>query len=143
MGAAAIKLRRTAGDLREIPRSAAIAAAKAVKAIAKEEAARVSGGDGKLNAGTRRGVPLKARDEITVKGRTTFVRVYGVGGGWVWVNTGTRPHEIRRRKKGPMRKMTVHHPGTRGAGAWRRVVKRAKKIVPEIYADELHAAVTK
>lgn len=135
-GLAAIELRRTAGDLRAIPRSGMIAAAKAVKRIAKEEGADVSGGDNKLNGKKRRGVPLSAKDEITENGTTVTCRIQGNPGGWVWVTDGTSPHDIRRRKKGPKRKMLVRHKGTKpGKGAWRKVRARAEKVVPQIFDD--------
>jgi hypothetical protein len=56
-------------------------------------------------------------------------------GPWIWVDSGTGPHLIRRRKRGPMRKMTVRHPGTRGKGAWLAVVKRSSDLVPRVFVD--------
>lgn len=121
-----------------------IAAAKAVKKIADDEAASVTGGDGRLTGKKKRGLRLRARDKIEDRGRTTFCRVQGVSpAGWVWVNTGTSSHRIRRRKRGKfpkLRAMTVPHPGTRGKGAWRKVRARAEDVVPKIFDDEVKAA---
>ena len=60
----------------------------------------------------------------------------------MWVTTGTAAHDIRRRKRGPMRKMTVRHPGTRGRGAWHKVIARAQRVVPAIFADEIGEALS-
>jgi hypothetical protein len=110
-----------------------IAAARAVKAIAKDEGAAVSGGDNKLNGKKRRGIPLRAKDEITEHGDRVTCRVQGNPGAWVWVTDGTRPHTTRRRKKGPKRKLLIRHPGSSGKGAWRKVRARSTKVVPEIF----------
>lgn len=122
-----------------------IAAAKAVKKIADDEAARVTGGDGRLTGKKKRGLKLKARDKITDRGTSVFCRVQGVSpAGWVWVNTGTSAHRIRRRKRGKfpkLRKMTVPHPGTRGRGAWKNVRTRSAEVVPKIFQDEVSEAV--
>lgn len=145
MGSVAIELRRTADGVRLIGRAGMIAAVKAVKKIADDEAAKVSGGDGRLTGKKKRGLKLKARDTITERGFETFARVQGVSpAAWVWVNTGTAPHRIRRRKRGKnpkLRVMTVSHPGTRGSGAWRKVRARSEKVVPEIFRDEVRDAI--
>lgn len=118
-----------------------IAAARAVKKIADDEAARVTGGDGRLTGKKKRGIRLRARDEISERGTATFCRVQGISpAGWVWVNTGTQAHRIRRRKRGKnpkLRIMTVPHPGTRGKGAWRKVRARSIDVVPKIFIDEV------
>lgn len=141
---ASLELRTIAGELRDIPRTGMIAAAKAVKTIAREEAARVTGGDGRMSEGTRRGIKLRAVDLDVRSGSrepgAVTIRIQGLPvGPWVWRDTGTDPHRIRRRKKGPKWKMTVPHPGSRGVGAWARVVERSELIVPKIFDD----AVTK
>ena len=138
---ASSNLRATAIAIRAVPMSGMIAAAKAVKEVAAQEGKKLAGPDG-LKGKKRRGLKLKARDTIREAGTTVQCRIQGVSpAGWVWVNTGTAAHQIRRRKKGPMRKMTVRHPGTGGRGGWRRVVVRAERIVPAIFADEIGAAV--
>ena len=120
--------------------SAMIAAARAVKSVAQDEGRRVAGPDG-LKGKKRRGLKLRARDDIRQAGTVTRCRIQGVSpAGWVWATTGTRPHPIRRRKRGPMRVMVVQHPGTRGRGAWRRVVDRAVRIVPAIFTEDVGRA---
>lgn len=132
-------LRRVAGDLANVPQSGMIAAAKAIKAAADQEGRRVGG---PLLGKKRRGLKLRARDDIRSQGGTTTCRIQGVSpAGWVWVTDGTGRHAIRRRKRGPMRKMVVAHPGTTGRGAWLRVVARAEDLAPAIFADLVTEAV--
>jgi hypothetical protein len=114
---AAGELRALAADVKALPRGVAIAVAKTGKAIVAQQGVRIAGPDG-LKGKKRRGLKLKARDTIRDTAHGTVVRIQGSVPGWVWVNTGTRSHAIRRRKRGPMRKMTVHHPGTRGRHGW-------------------------
>lgn len=132
---ASVNLRRLADDVAEIPRSGMIAAAKAAKQIVKDEGRRVAGADG-MKGKKRRGLKLLARDDIRDTADGATCRIQGRVPGWIWATDGTRPHTIRRRKRGPMRKMTVHHPGTAGRGAWFRVVARIEDAVPQIFTDE-------
>jgi len=128
-----------ADRLERLPRGSMIAAAKAAKQIVADEGARIGGADG-LKGKKKRGLKLKARDTIRDRADGTTCRVQGSVPAWIWVNTGTRPHTTRRRKRGPLRKMLVQHPGTRGRGAWDRVSKRIETVVPLIFSDELDEA---
>jgi hypothetical protein len=142
VGRASIELHRLAVDVARIPDAGLIAAARLVKKIADEEARRaVSGGD--MGGKHRRPIRLKTRDKgIRPLNDGRAILITGTPAGpWVWINTGTAPHAIRRRKRGPMRKMTVHHPGTRGHGAWSNVVTRSNELVPRIFTDLVHEAV--
>jgi hypothetical protein len=133
------RLRTVAVELRALPRSSMIAAAKAGKQIAADEG-RAAGSP--LQGHKRRGMTLRARDDIRTAGTTTTMRLQGVNvAGWVWRNTGTSPHAIRRRKRGPKSRLTVHHPGSAGIGAWRRVQQRCAEIIPRIFRDDVHQAV--
>ena len=136
MTAVAVDLHRLADDIAAIPRSGMIAAAKAAKKIVADEGKSVAGADG-MKGKKRRGLKLKARDDIRHEGHTSTCRVQGSVPAWIWATSGTTPHQIRRRKRGPKRKMTVAHPGTAGRGAWYRVVARIEDVVPRIFADEL------
>lgn len=136
---AAGNLHATAIRIRRVPQTGMIAAARAVKAAAIQTGTQMGG---PLKGNKRRGLKLRARDTIRLVADGADCRVQGVSpAGWVWVTTGTKPHPIRRRKRGPMRKMTVQHPGTRGRGGWRLVRERAERIVPDIFADELGRAI--
>ena len=129
---AAADLRALSADVAELPLRLLIDVAKAAKQIVNDEGRRVAGPDG-MKGKKKRGLKLKSRDDIRQHGRAASVRIQGSVPGWIWASTGTAPHTIRRRKKGKKRKMTVHHPGTRGRGAWDRVEKRI--------VDELDAAI--
>ena len=134
--AASADLLRLAGEVEDLPFSSMIAAAKAAKKLVADEGARIAGADG-MKGKKKRGLKLRARDDIRTSGGTTTIRVQGSVPAWIWANTGTAPHAIRRRKRGPMRKMTVHHPGTRGRGGWDRVAAQIEKVVPQIFDTEL------
>jgi hypothetical protein len=136
MAAASAELRALAVQLERLPHSAMIAAAKASKRIVQEEGARIAGADG-LKGKKKRGLRLRARDTIRDTATGTTCRVQGSIPAWIWVNTGTRPHTTRRRKRGPLKKMLVDHPGTAGRGAWERTAKRIEKVVPLVFMDEL------
>lgn len=137
---AGANLHRLAAAVERLPRTAMIDAAKAAKKIVLEQGRAIAGGDG-LKGKKRRGLPLKARDTIKSAGDTTTCRVQGSVPGWIWVNSGTAPHAIRRRKKGPKKKMTVHHPGTTGRGAWSRVESAVAAEVPKVFADRFRKVI--
>lgn len=143
MARASIELHRIATDVAAIPDAGLFAAAKLVKKIALEEAGKVASGGDLTGKRTRKPIRLKARDMgvRTVDDGRAILIVGSPAGVWVWVTTGTAPHAIRRRKKGPMKKMTVHHPGTRGKHAWTHVVTRAEDLVPRIFQDLADRAV--
>lgn len=151
MAAASVNLHALADDIRTIPHSGMIAAAKAAKAIAADEGDRAGG---PLKGKKKRGLKLRARDDIRDTATGTTCRIQGVSpAGWVWVTSGTAGHPVRRRKRKPkgktlrgkprydLRKMTVDHPGTAGHGAWHKVVKRVTDAVPLIFADTVREVV--
>jgi hypothetical protein len=157
-------LRRQAGQLAAVPRAGMIRAAKLTKKLAADEAARaVPGGVMHLHRKGKppRRVKLRARDDIRPAGRQLIrCRVQALPvGPWVWIDTGTGPHVIGRNAKGRRRYKTVgpqrpgtgarlhlgtdwitgpvHHPGSRGHGAWRRVVAATHEQVPALFDDEV------
>lgn len=139
-GTAASNLRAVAIEVRKVPQTSMIAAVKAAKKVAADVGAAAGS---PLKGKKRRGLKLRARDDLRPLGDGWSARIQGVSpAGWVWITSGTRPHAIRRRKRGPMRRMTVHHPGTspRGGG-WRAVTARLEVIVPAIVADTLADAI--
>ena len=133
MAAGSVALRNLAGDLRDLPFKAILPTVKQIKAIAAAEGGRMS------NV-SKRGVKLRAVDK-RLPGKAADVvvwRIQGVPvGPWTWRNTGTKGHPIRRRKRGPLRKMTVNHPGSAGSGHWGKVNTRAEQIVAAVFADTL------
>lgn len=133
MPAGSVALRNLAGELRAVPFSAMLPTIKQIKAIAAAEGGRMS------NV-TKRGVKLRAVDRrLPGKADDVIVwRIQGIPvGPWTWRNTGTKAHTIRRRKRGPLRKMTVAHPGAAGSAAWSRVNNRAEQIVDAVFTREL------
>ena len=134
-GRASINLHRLADDVARIPDTGLIASAKLVKKLADEEARRATG-DGNMLGKKRRAIKLRARDKGVrpVEDGRAILILGQPAGPWVWINTGTEGHDIRRRKKGPMKKMTVDHPGTKpGKQAWSRVITRSGELVPRIF----------
>jgi hypothetical protein len=129
-------LRSLVVELEDLPMTYAIAAARASKKIVADEGDRVAGPDG-MKGKKKRGLKLRARDTIRTDPHGVNVRVQGRVPAWIWANTGTAPHSIRRRKRGPLKKMTVYHPGTTGRGAWERAAKQIEQTVPLIFDDEL------
>ena len=141
-GRASVNLHRIADDVRKIPDAGLIAAAKLVKKLADDEARRATG-DGDMHGKKRRAIKLRARDKgiRPVDGGRAILILGQPAGPWVWVNTGTAAHQIRRRKRGPMKRMVVHHPGTRGKRAWSNVIDRSAELVPRIFTDAVREAV--
>lgn len=134
-GTAGRNLHATALALEALPRSSMIAAAKAAKKIASTEGTRAGS---PIKGNKRRGMPLRARDDIRAAGDVVTCRIQGVNvAGWVWRTSGTAAHRIRRRKRGPKSKVTVKHPGSSGIGAWRHVQARCAEVVPRIFVDDV------
>ena len=135
MAAGSVALRDLAGQLRELPDRAILPTVKAIKADAQRIGGTMSGNG-------RRPLRLRAVDR-QFAGHGAGVKVWRIQGipvgPWVWATTGTKPHQIRRRKRGKLRKMTVPHPGTSGRSKWDQVVTRAEQIVPAVFAAELDA----
>jgi hypothetical protein len=137
---ASVDLLELARRVETIPRSGMITAARAAKKIVDDEGKRIAGPDG-MRGKKKRGLKLRARDTIRDTPTGANCRVQGSVPAWIWATSGTDPHPIRRRKRGPLRKVTVAHPGTAPRHAWARVVERISTAVPLIFADEVHRAV--
>lgn len=161
--AASVSLHRLADALGEVPDAVVIAAARAVKDVARRE-----GGSVRLWSRRRRRartVRLRAVDNVRRTGPAQVTaRVQGLPvGPWVWANTGTDAHLVGAGATKASRRTTaqrarrdvrilsgprfahpvrgpVVHPGARGRGAWRRVVARTERIVPDVAGDELARA---
>lgn len=136
---AAANLHAIAVDIDAIPRAGLIQVAKATKAIASAEGAAAGG---PLQGKKKRAMRLRAFDDIRDTANGATCRIQGVNpAGWVWVTDGTAAHAIRRRKRGPKRKMTVQHPGTAGRGAWRHVETKAIALIVPAFEGEVRRAV--
>lgn len=142
--AASVELERLAGRVERLPFDSLVLAARVGKRLVVDVGRAYGGPDG-LKGKKRRGMKLGARD--TIKDypslpNATVVRIQGSVPAWIWVSSGTEPHAIRRRRRGPLRKMTVRHPGWRNPpGLWERAAVEVVRVVPEIFAREAHRAV--
>lgn len=139
------QLERTLVELAELPRTAMVAATRAVEGIAREVGAQA----GPMRLGRRR-VRLRAVSKIRGGGADVTATVYGTPtGAWVMATSGTRAHVIapkgRRGKRARFLKgagyahpigRAVRHPGSRGRRAWNRVVERAEAEVPKIFLEQ-------
>jgi hypothetical protein len=136
---AAANLHAVAIRIERLPRAGLIVVAKALKRVAAEEGAAAGG---PLQGKKKRPMRLKAFDDIRDTDHGATCRIQGVNpAGWVWVTDGTEPHAIRRRKRGPKKKMTVDHPGTAGRGAWRKVEARVIPLLVDAFDAEVSRAV--
>jgi hypothetical protein len=116
--------------VRLVPRVAAERAATAVQELALANARAAAGGDLLLTGKKRKGIPLDVELEELPQPDGARIRVSPTPvGPWRWIDTGTLPHTIRRRRTGPKAKMRVHHPGTGGKDAWRKTVDAAPELV--------------
>jgi hypothetical protein len=137
---ASVDLHRIAIEVGRIPDAGLYAAAKLVKKLGDEQARRVGA---PLAGHHRRAIKMRTRDKnIRPIQDGKAILITGVPAGpWVWMTSGTAPHTTRRRKRGPMKKITVHHPGMRGRNAWTIVTDRAAELVPRIFEDLADRAV--
>jgi hypothetical protein len=113
---------------------------KEVGKLAIAAARPVTGGDAALGAGghAKRPRRLRTKTRIYPGADTVEVIVWGVPAGpWRWINDGTEPHAIRRRRRGPKSRMFVEHPGMTGYGVW----DDAKRLAGTVAAHEMYVAV--
>jgi hypothetical protein len=145
-----VDLHNLARDIREVPMTSMIAAARAVKTIAEEE------GRPPFRK-RRRVIKLRAFDRITETGGGIQCLIQGAPVGlWSIRTSGARAHQIPKARRGkkvrylglpnhPVRTppVVVRHPGSRGNGAWLKVQARAAKVVPAIFAEDVHKLVSR
>lgn len=152
-----------ADRIARLPDTATLAVVKDVKKAADQVAARVAGPDRRLSNAGRNGARLRTRDTWQRGAKTATIWATPPGP-WRWVTDGTGPHVIgagranrrtgnyaaARFKAGRRRRLVVDgsvvtgpifHPGSSGKGAWDDVGRRARQIVPKVYARELRKAV--
>lgn len=149
-------LQRTLDQIARIPAEAIGDACKAVEKIARD----VGGSVGPVRFGNGRSSRLTAVSRVKGRGTTeAAATVWGrPTGPWVWATSGTGGHTIPkagRRGRGKARGTRylkgdryehpygkpVHHPGSGGRGAWRRVRSRAETEVPKVYADAVRKVI--
>jgi hypothetical protein len=109
--------------------TAARAAGTAIRELALTNARAAAGGDLALN-GKHRPIPLDVELTDMTQPDGGRVRLTGTPAGpWRWIDTGTKPHSIPRRRRGPKSRVRVHHPGTTGKQAWSKTVEAAPELV--------------
>lgn len=147
---ASANLHRLATNVEALPRTGLIAVVKAVKQVAQAEGGTVA--VWRKRSKSYRSVRLRAVDTIRVTKNGANARVQAVPVGiWAFVSGGADAHNIpkRRNKKKPARLVIggnvvtgpVRHPGSRGDKRWRVVVKRAERIVPEVFDEAVRKLV--
>jgi hypothetical protein len=125
--------------------AATATAARAAGAVIRDEAlsnARAAAGGDLALSGKHRAIPLDVEltEEIRPDGGT--VTVTGTPAGpWRWIETGTKPHTIPRRRRGPKSRLRVHHPGTRGKHAWSTTVEAAPELLRAAALDVIVAEI--
>ena len=125
--------------------AATATAARAAGEKIREEAltnARAAAGGDLLISGKHRGIPLDV--ELTDLTQPDGGRVHLAGtpaGPWRWIDTGTKPHSIPRRKRGPKSRLRVHHPGTSGKGAWSKTREAAPELARGAALEVIDTAV--
>jgi hypothetical protein len=157
-----VALDAVAVDVGNVPRVATLAAIKAIKRVADIEAAKVSGGDGRLSGFGRRG-KLRTRDDFDFDAASAEATVFAIPPGmWAIVESGASAHVIgfgrsraggnyrpgrggskRLRMPGSgsgWRTGPVFHPGSRPKRAWTKVRKRSRPLVLKIFEKELREA---
>lgn len=138
----ALELTALAGRIRDTPAVAVAAAAAAVREEALSNARAAAGGDLALT-GKHRPIPLDVTVTELPQPDGARVRLAGTPSGpWRWIDTGTRPHAIRRRRRGNLSRVVVHHPGTAGKHAWQHTVDAAPDVARTAAVAAVDVAVT-
>jgi hypothetical protein len=122
---------------------AARAAGDKVREEALNQARTAAGGDLLLTGKKKRGIPLDVTVTDMAQPDGGRVRLAGTPAGvWRWIDTGTKPHQIHRRKKGNKSKVFAQHPGTTGKKAWIHTVEAAPDIARSAALGAIIEAVT-
>lgn len=82
-------------------------------------------------------VRMARNQHPVISGNVATFKVQGTVPGWLWLNSGTRPHRIPRRHRGRKARLYVKHPGARGRRAWARVITGVQQTAPRIVMTEL------
>lgn len=119
--------------------------------VAKESASRVVGAGATMRLHGRRGrrVPVKLRTRSNRSGDSVYING-SPAGPWVWIESGTKPHEIGRRRRGvtylkgpryahPI-KGPIIHPGSTGRRAWTIAVSTFQDEFRDLAVTQLKGA---
>lgn len=128
--------------VKDMQRDVVLEAAARFDELATASAARIVGNGGTMRMHTSRGrksTPMGTKADNPVgRGATVTVTVRGKPKGpWVWLESGTKEHEIGRahwhlKLGNDWRIGPIVHKGSRGQKAWSRAVKELKVEFPEL-----------
>lgn len=141
-----------------LPQEIVDAAVDRFDELALASAALVVGHGGVMNMHTARGTrPMRMRTSAKVDSRGVYIVAVirgRPGGPWVWIEDGTRPHDIRarrRRGKGRRRALAgpglshpvyvVHHGGMTGRHAWTNAVANLESEMDDLIDVQLREIV--
>jgi hypothetical protein len=119
-------------------------AAQAYKRSVLNEARRDVGADLRMRRWGRRGVKLGAGYSFNKNPQPRAVLTPRPAGVWSALSNGTRPHEIRtRRRKGAKAlrvgdgfAASVQHPGAKGKRTWQRGIAAARPTAMQAFRQE-------
>lgn len=144
----ATALAGVAAKLEQLPAEIIRAATDRFEEIAKEAAGKVVGGGGVMRMHARGGrIAVKMGTVAEISGDSAVIRGTPTAQ-WTWIETGTKPHRVGRRRsflsapgyshpvRGPVR-----HPGSTGRRAWTSAVTTFRSEFAELAIDELRKAV--
>jgi len=151
-----------AARIAKLPRTIVVHAAERFDEVARDTASRAVGGAMQLHGrrGRRPTVKLRTYTKYSGEGAAAraFVRPSPLGV-WLWLENGTRAHEIgaRKSRRGTGRSRTakflkgsgyahpvrapIHHPGSRGKQVWTRAVAAYRAEATDFLATDLREAV--
>jgi len=150
-----------ADRIAKLPRTIVVHAAERFDEVARDTASRAVGGSLQLHGrrGRRPTVKLRTYTKYSGEGAAAraFVRPSPLGV-WLWLENGTRAHEIGARRtrtgrgrrtakflKGPSYahpvRAPIHHPGSRGKQVWTRAVAAYRAEAVDFLATDLREAV--
>lgn len=149
----ATPLTGVAARIADLPFAITEAAVTRFDEIAKESASRVVGGGATMRMHGRRGkrVPIKLGTRWNRSGNSVFINGTPAGP-WVWIESGTRPHEVGRPRRGTVTylkgptydhpvKGPVMHPGSTGRRAWSIAVATFQDEFRDLAIKQLKEAI--
>lgn len=150
----ATTLSGVAARIADLPFAITEAATVRFDEIAKEAASRVVGGGATMRLHGRRGrrVPIKLGTRSNRSGDSVYINGTPAGP-WVWIESGTQPHEIGRRYRGkatflkgpayahPIKGPVMHH-GATGRRAWTIAVSTFQDEFRDLAVKQVRGAIS-
>lgn len=141
-----VPLSEATAVIQKLPNDLVEAAVRRFDEIARGTAARAVGGTMSLHGrgGKRTPVTLATRSVVLGRGDTAEAIVVGAPKAmWVWLEHGTRPHQIGRRHNDKVTYLhgaryahpiagPVEHPGSRSKGTWTATINAFRGEFPQL-----------